>query len=118
MLDRDQRVDPSEKHGIHVHEVHSNDSLGLGSEELPPTRTRPARCRIDAGFMEDLPHRGGGDAMAEPDQFALHPPVSPSGILGSWSLSELLPFVFNDLRHAFRQRPNRPRRIHTDGFPE
>jgi hypothetical protein len=67
----------------HVHEVHRKDSLGLRSEELPPTRARPARCWIDAGVMQDLPHRGGGDAMAEADQFALHPPVSPGGILGS-----------------------------------
>jgi hypothetical protein len=26
--------------------------------------------------MQDLPHRGGGDPMAKPDQFTLHPPVS------------------------------------------
>jgi hypothetical protein len=30
---------------------------------------------------EDLPHRGGGDAMAQPDQFTLHAPVSPGGVL-------------------------------------
>jgi len=39
MLDRDQRVDPLEKHGIDVHKVHSEDGLGLGGEKLPPTRT-------------------------------------------------------------------------------
>jgi hypothetical protein len=65
-----------EKHGIDVHKVHSEDGLGLGGEKLPPTRTRPTRCWIDAGVMQDLPHRGGGDPMAKPDQFTLHPPVS------------------------------------------
>jgi hypothetical protein len=33
MLDRDQGVDPGEEHGIHVHEVHGEDGLGLGGEE-------------------------------------------------------------------------------------
>ena len=65
----------------HGHEVHGQDGLGLAGEELAPGRTRPARCGIDADVMQDLPHGRGGDAMAEPDQFALHPPVSPGGIL-------------------------------------
>ena len=29
VLDRDQRVDPPEEHGVHVHEIHGQDSLGL-----------------------------------------------------------------------------------------
>jgi hypothetical protein len=33
--------------------------------------------------LQDLAYRGDGDAMAEPDQFALPAPVSPCGILGS-----------------------------------
>ena len=36
---------------------------------------------LAAGVMQDLPHRGGGDRVAEPDQFALHPPVPPRGVL-------------------------------------
>jgi hypothetical protein len=43
----------------------------------------PDRC--GAGSMpasrEDLPDGGGGDAVAESDQFALHAPVSPGGVL-------------------------------------
>jgi hypothetical protein len=39
---------------------------------------------------EDLPHGGGGDAVAETDQFALHAPVSPGGILGGHADDELL----------------------------
>jgi hypothetical protein len=81
VLDRDQRVDPPEEHGIHMHEVHSQNSLGLGGEELSPGRSRSARGRIDTGIMQNLPHGGGGDAMAKSYQFALHPPVSPAGIL-------------------------------------
>jgi hypothetical protein len=36
MLDRDQRVNPSEQHGIYVPEVYGQDSLGLGGEKLSP----------------------------------------------------------------------------------
>jgi hypothetical protein len=81
VLDRDQRVNPPETRGVHVHEIHGEDGLGLCGEELAPGRTRPARCGIDASVMHDLPHGRGGDAMAEPAQLALHPPMSPRGVL-------------------------------------
>jgi len=37
VLDCDQRIDPSEQHGVHVHQVHRQDSFGLRSEERAPT---------------------------------------------------------------------------------
>jgi hypothetical protein len=70
VLDRDQRVNPPKEHGVHVHEIHGQDSLGLHRKELAPSRTRPARCGIDAGVMQDLPHGRRGDPMTEPDQLA------------------------------------------------
>jgi hypothetical protein len=36
---------------------------------------RPPRCRIEASVVQDLRHRGGGDAMTEPDQLTLHTDV-------------------------------------------
>jgi hypothetical protein len=90
MRDGDQGVDPGEEHGVHVHEVHGEDGLGLRGEELAPGWTRPARCRVEASVMEYLPHRGGSDAMAESDQFALHSPVPPGGILGCHADDKLL----------------------------
>jgi hypothetical protein len=82
MLDGDQRVNPSEQHGVDVQEVYGQDSRGLGGEELSPGGTRPARRGIAACVMQDLPHGGRRDAVAEPDQLAWHAPVSPGGILG------------------------------------
>src|SRR5262245_60585959 len=35
----------------------------------------------DSGIMQDLPHRGRRDPVAELDEFALHPPVAPCRIL-------------------------------------
>jgi hypothetical protein len=81
VLDDDQRVDAAEQHGVHVDEVGGEDAAGLRGQELPPGRARAAGRGIDPGVVQDLPHRGGGDRVAEPDQLALHPPVPPCGVL-------------------------------------
>src|SRR5438270_10729634 len=69
MLDRDQRVNPSEQHGVDVQEVYGQNSLGLGGEKLSPSGTRPARRGIEACVMQDLPHGRSRDAVAEPDSW-------------------------------------------------
>jgi len=43
MLDGDQDVDPPEQDGVHGHEVHSEDGLGLGGKKLAPGGTRSTR---------------------------------------------------------------------------
>jgi hypothetical protein len=53
----------------------------LGGQELPPGRAHAVGRGIDPGVVQDLPHRGGGDRVAGPDQLALHPPVPPRGVL-------------------------------------
>jgi hypothetical protein len=40
-----------------------------------PTRRR----RVDAGLVQDLPYRAGGDLVAEADQFAVHPAMPQEG---------------------------------------
>ena len=75
---------------VHVQEVHGQDGLGLAGEELSPGQTGPAWCGIDAGVMQDLPHGAGSDAMAQADQFALHTPVAPGGVLARHADDELL----------------------------
>src|SRR2546423_6373565 len=82
MLDCDQDVDPPEQDGVHGPEVHSEDGLGLGGKKPAPGWTRSTRGGINASVVQDLPHRGGGETMAEPDQLALHAPMPPGGILG------------------------------------
>jgi len=62
-------------------EIHRQDGLGLRGEELSPGRTRSARCGIDAGVMQDLPHGRGGDVMVKPDQLALYSPMPPREVL-------------------------------------
>jgi hypothetical protein len=51
-------------------------------EELRPGRPGPPRCGIDARRVEDLPHGGGADLVAESDEFAVQAPIPPGGIFG------------------------------------
>jgi hypothetical protein len=64
MLDRDQNLDPLEDDGLYLQQVHGQDGPGLRGEDLAPTRSGPAWHGIDADVVQNLPHRGGGDAMA------------------------------------------------------
>jgi hypothetical protein len=75
VLDDDQGVEAPQQHGIHVDEIGREDAAGLRGQELLPGRARAARCGVDSGVMEYLPHGGGGNMVAEFDEFALHAPV-------------------------------------------
>ena len=77
----DEHIQSPEKHGVHMQEIDCDDPGGLGVQELPPARARAARCRIDAGRMQDLPHGGGRDCHAELCEFAVDPAVPPQRIL-------------------------------------
>ena len=45
------------------------------SGTVPPGRASAAGCGADPGIMQDLPHHGRSDRVAELDEFALHAPV-------------------------------------------
>ena len=81
VLDKHQDVQPVQQHGVCVQEIHREDPGGLGVQELPPGRARPAGSRIDARGMQDLPHRRRRDRNAELRQLAVDPTVSPQRIL-------------------------------------
>ena len=102
VLDDDQGINTAEQHGVHVDEVDGEDAAGLRGKELLPGRAGAAGRGIDPGVVQDLPHRGGGDRVAEPDQLALHPPVPPRGILR---------------RHADHELADRGRRGRPPGTP-
>ena len=80
VLDHDQRVDAPQQHGVHVDEIGGDNAAGLRDQELLPGRASAAGRGADPGVVQDLPDRGGGDRVAEPDEFALHPPVPPCGV--------------------------------------
>src|ERR1035441_10227222 len=51
-----------------------------------------APAGIDPGVVQDLPHGGGGDRVAELDDLALHAPVPPGRVVGRDADHELADF--------------------------
>ncbi len=65
------------------------DAAGLRGQELPPGRAGPAGRRIDPGVVQDLPHCGHRDPVAELDELALHTPVTPVGLSAAMRITSL-----------------------------
>jgi hypothetical protein len=71
MLDHGQDIHLRAVEEIGGEEVKRQDSLCLRSQELRPARPISARCRVDAGALEDLPHRRRCHRDAEPGKLAV-----------------------------------------------
>jgi hypothetical protein len=78
-----------EEHRVDGEEVTRQHGVGLGGQELLPGRSRPARRRVDAGLVQDLPDRAGRDLVAEADQFTADPAMPPAGVLLGHSQHQL-----------------------------
>lgn len=65
----------------HLDEVHRQDRLRLRAQEVDPGNGCPARGRIDAGSLEDLPHRRGGDRDTHERELTVGTSISPRRVL-------------------------------------
>jgi hypothetical protein len=81
-------------------EIDRQDAAGLRGQELLPGGAGAAGRGVDPGSVQDLPHRGGRDRVAELDEFALHAPVSPCRVVGRDADHELAD-------RSWRGRPSR-----------
>jgi hypothetical protein len=81
MLDDEQHIEPTEKHGIDMEEVDRGDCLGLSGQELPPAAGGALRRGVDAGCLEDLSDGGGRDLVPEAGQLAADPLVAPGRVV-------------------------------------
>ena len=81
VLDHDEDVVAAEEDVVDVREVHGEDRSGLRGQELLPGRPGPVRRGVDPGGLQDRPHGGGGDRVAEPDQLALDASIAPPRVL-------------------------------------
>jgi hypothetical protein len=79
VLDEHQHVQPLEHHRLDDQEFAGDDGARLSGEELPPGGPGPPRRGIDAGGVQDLPHRGCGDRVPEPGQFTVDPLMAQAG---------------------------------------
>jgi hypothetical protein len=74
---------------VHVEEVRGEHHRCLGMQELPPRRVgAPLRCRGNLQRLDDPADRGHADPVAEPEQLALDPLVSPAVVLSGEPLDE------------------------------
>src|SRR5258708_28307202 len=53
----------------------------LGAQEARPGGVVALGCGVDAVFLEDVPHGGGGDLDAAGREFAVDAPVAPVGVV-------------------------------------
>ncbi|WP_285776492.1 N-6 DNA methylase [Microtetraspora sp. NBRC 13810] len=60
---------------------HARIPRGLSTYELAPGRSRASRYGVDAGLLQDEPHRGGSHPVARSGEFSGDPPVSPQRVL-------------------------------------
>ena len=72
-----------------MNEIDRKNAAGLRSKELLPLWAGAAGRGADSGGVQDLPHSGGGDRVAELDQFALYAPVPPRWVVRSDADHEL-----------------------------
>ena len=77
VLDHYEDVEAAQEDGVDVGEVDREDRVGLRGQELPPARSGPAWCGVDAGALEVPPHCRRGDRVAEPDELAVDAAVAP-----------------------------------------
>ncbi len=77
--DDKERLEPGQCDGVEAEQVAGQDRVGLGTQELRPGRPGPPWCGVDRGGVENLPHGGRADLVAEVGELAAYASVSPSG---------------------------------------
>lgn len=89
VLPDEGHIQPVERKRVDTEEVRGENAPCLGAQELPPGGAVVARRGVDAGSLQDRPHRTRRDRLAEPGEFALDPTVTPGGVLRGQSQDQL-----------------------------
>ena len=77
VFDDEERVEPVQGDRVEMEQVAGEGRRGPGAEELHQV----GRRGIDPRRIEDRPHGGGADLVAESGEFAVYASMSPGGIL-------------------------------------
>jgi hypothetical protein len=80
-LDDEQHVKSAQEDRVEVKEIAGQQPVGLGAKERSPGRVEASRWRADAVAAQNSTDGRLADAIAQPDELALYPPVSPPGAL-------------------------------------
>src|SRR5262249_29023561 len=76
-LQKEEDVQALEEHGVRREVAAGQDRLAVGLQEAAPGDSCSSRCGWDAVAAEPVTDAGGGDPMAEPEQFAANAHVAP-----------------------------------------
>jgi hypothetical protein len=76
VLDDSEDVQGRTGQCLGLEEVGGDDGLRLGAQEARPGSVAPVGRGVDAVFVEDVPHGGGGDLDAESGEFAVDAPAT------------------------------------------
>ena len=88
-LHDEQAVQALQGRAVHVEEVGGEHCGCLSMQERPPGRVGvPLRCRRDLQRLQDPAYGGCADSVAEFQQLALDPLVSPAVVLGGEPLDQ------------------------------
>jgi hypothetical protein len=79
----EQHVQPVEQQRVNAEEIGGENTVGLPAKKLPPVGSVAPRSGIDAGLLENRPHRTCRNLIAKPGQFTVTVPVTPGKVLGS-----------------------------------
>jgi hypothetical protein len=82
VLDDKERIEPVQGDGVEVEQVAGDDCVRLCSHELGPRWSGSPRRWVDSGAVQDGPHGGGADLVAEAGELAVDAAVAPRRILG------------------------------------
>ncbi|GAA3700760.1 hypothetical protein GCM10022224_078260 [Nonomuraea antimicrobica] len=81
VLDKEQNVEPVQRHRVDMEQIACPDALGLRLEELTPARSSATWRGIEPGSFEDVSHGAGRYPKADSGQFTADALTAPRGIL-------------------------------------
>jgi hypothetical protein len=85
VLDEEQHVQAAQKSRAGVEGVRGEDRRGLPGQERPPGLPGPLKVRVDAGVLEDLPHRRRRHRVSQAGQSGVPVQHGPGREIGhSW----------------------------------
>ena len=80
-LHNKEHVEAPQQHRVDVEEVARQQATRLGTQEHLPAHARQPRSRAQASTSQDTPHGALPHPVTQLREFALDPPVPPTGVL-------------------------------------
>ena len=81
MLDDEQNIEPVPQQRIDAKEVRGENAVCLGAQELPPAGPVAARGGIQAGSLQNRPHRARRKPITQASKLTVDPAVAPGRVL-------------------------------------